>query len=332
MLDRLPVELIDRVLLALVPPVYRLENTTFPRFKALEPCLLVSRAIRSRALPIVWREASLDRLEDYQRDPLQEFLEWGSSEAVRLHVASIVFGATATNSTSLSRAALTSLRLAQLGLWPPESRDIWPPPWPPQSPKINPFPIFHSLVCLTLDCISGPDAPSLFSPAYFPSLRVLLYIRWDKSRFVSADEPPPDDLLSPSPSFLSLLDQLDVLQLEGLEEHPVPDANLAFAGFMQEGLEHVPSLLEFTPHLISLHLPSFLSPKAAAAAAAHPTSPSFPTSFPAEPFQAVVQAILSCSVKRGVEVCWHTDDEEDNEEISPSFWRFAKEFKAREAL
>ncbi|BGP15365.1 hypothetical protein JCM10213_001443 [Rhodosporidiobolus nylandii] len=361
MLDRLPPELLDKVLelAAPVQPIETYGRNAVDHKPIVCACSLVCRAVRERAQPLLWRRfepvhlgrisqlASLGQtrlleLDTYVSDaklngaflqqPLPlDFLS-SFSRLDTLHLSTLVGAAP----LDLEKLAITS-HLRRLFL---ERVDI--------KPVIRPI-TFPTLEVLSMsECaMLAQTSAALFVTATFPSLRAFAWM--------NLKHPGTEDHFFPSlsPAFIS---QLDMMQMYSnvlrdgvptstfLHGTPillsVPVTDLTTDAWLAP-LHRLPNLRVRLAHLelasvglfllmqgsVSANLVKLVSgsnpPRAVQVLRAMQAS--------ARNRNSMMGKLVEACERNGVEMLWHDEGEENDVHVSPSFWQYAKELKAAQA-
>ncbi|GAA5866719.1 hypothetical protein JCM8547_002735 [Rhodosporidiobolus lusitaniae] len=350
MLDRLPPELVDHVLDLLPQP------PAAERADTLRACCLVSKRLRDIALPTLWRHVELNG--DEQERAFVERVEDATTEHLLGEITSMtLFGHSGIVEPLLERfpalgkltwdVSVGGLDLSSWGGWACylmtlSLSDAY-------LSTLTPF-TFPSLTSLSLSRVQLPLSlmPTIWSSTTFPSLRALSYS-------------PPFAVTPVLPLFLSYIsppfsDQLDLVQIPYEDgEHFAAGYGLALPSAVPTLITLSSSFLETDPDAQEASVTTLADSEArhlrlvldedesveqttnllqASEQVFRRSSSCQSFVLPTSVRRVGVSPSLSCFLEacatRSVDVIWANGELEDEHEVSPAFWRYVREIKAKQ--
>ncbi|GAA5855779.1 hypothetical protein JCM8547_000353 [Rhodosporidiobolus lusitaniae] len=363
MLDRLPPELVDHIL-DLLPSPAKLDGV-HERTIALRACCVVSKALRDRAESLLWRDVAILRWDQADRallrfkDANNETKErLSGTRSLRLGVEDQLFHVDETFDILAFSPGLRELRLECQGDLDMSllansvsnleilalNRSITL-----RSSASFVFPYLTNLSLNRTDLLPS-FATNIFATftSALPSLRALAI-----SPNHEPTEPHIYEILfdAKSPAFLGRRSTLDMLQLhlKDITEFSKPvfysevptvitvtNNSLASQRMRELLSECAPSHVRYyhspsAPTRLDIFAEGLMRLLLLVHVPSRPKSLHVPSCLRPEPSERIAEpqdALFAACERKGVEVVWYDLEEEDEREVSPSFWRYAMGIKA----
>ncbi|GAA5866737.1 hypothetical protein JCM8547_002743 [Rhodosporidiobolus lusitaniae] len=342
MLDRLPPELVNHILDFLPPP------PAAGRADTLRALCIVSRQMYHLALPQLWREMLLgwtsqavvlrrilaDPTVNHTREAVRTVTVCGRGTGVDVPAVLPLFA----HFPSLEKLVVrwcSTLNLEELQKSAPGLQFLtlmsieFLDPLPPNFS-------FPSLTSLSLNDIDLPPSEyrTFLSSASLPNLRALSYT---SSESLSHPANAAVFSLFTGP----FVEQLDALQLTARDALFFPPG-LLYLSTPTLLTARIADLSSRAPTSLTLHLRLLdrllegrtLQRLVRLIKNAHLSSLHLPadSSWVSEAPGGTVPALSEACVEKGVELRWYSSGGEEEHEVSQAFWRYAKEFKARQSM